>query len=274
MIKILRLDYRQAEQEILRDIAGAVKKIEVYASASVSGGKVQLKKKIGYLDGVYEYVDTIPAAGTTVASAKTYQLPLTYTNVDASSGETVETEVPVSQGGLELYATLDDDTINGFRNGYWDLAFQDTVLGSDPEQRSWTLTQFHYVEGVKTTIVQYTGTSDRGATPDTLTLKHTASLSEYDEITLTLATADDEPISVADNYCSGSVNTRVAWERKTRTQTTDLATVTLDANGVGLYEPKDSDSGTPYYLATGDKLVYTGGDDDMKALTILAMVEQ
>lgn len=245
MIKILRLDDRQKTQAVLQALAGEIKKIEVYASASVSGGKVQLKKALEYFDGVYEYIDTI-ATGTKTSDG-------TFTLAD----------------GTVLYS-VGADTVTGYRNGYWDLTWEDdTELaeGAEALMRHWTLTSFGYVEGVKTTVKAFTG--------------DTAVADGF--VDLTLATSDEEPeeaaleysseeASVTDNYCSGSVNTRTGWERKTRTQTTDLCTVTLSANGVGHYAPKDSDSSLPYYLAAGDTLTYAGGDDDMKALTILVMV--
>lgn len=249
---------------------GKIKSIEIIGDTDSSDDvNINLLRKVKYQTPDKEYIDTIPAEGTTVTSAKNYALPLTYTSVDGTSGEIVETEVDVTQGGLKLYATLDDGAIDGFRNGYWDLTFQDSSLGSDPEKRDWTLTNFKYVDGVKTTVIQFTGSTARATTPDTLTLRHTTSFDKYDEIELTL-TATEETIT--DVYCSGSVLTTVGWTTHDEEVEIEILDTTITSETMATGRTIiDLDSS--FYANFNDKFVFDGDIETLRKLNIFIYIE-
>lgn len=252
---------------------GKVKSIEIIGDATNNEEvKVNLSRAVKYQTPEQVYIDTIPAEGTTVTCDKNYQLPLTYTHTyygPAPDYEEHEDEVAVSQGGLKLYSVETDSEITSFKNGYWELQFSDDALASGNEQRHWTLTNFKYVDGVKTTVKQFSATSERGATPDTLTLRHTRNISDYDTITLILT---DEEETIADIYCSGSVLTTIGWITHDDDVTIELLDVTLTSENMSSGR-MIVDLENTFYANFDDVLSFSGETEVLRKLNIFIYIE-
>lgn len=253
---------------------GKIKSIEIIGDTDSSDDvNINLLRKVRYQTPDKEYIDTIPAEGTTVKCAAFYTLPETEDHYAYVEGTPTHVDVPFADAGLELYSTETSSVITGFKNGYYDLTFEDIV---DPAKRNWTLTHFKYVDGVKTTIKQYTASTDADAIPEELTLKYSYNTSSQDgyvdTIVLALTTEADVKQTVADTYCSDSVLTTVGWTTHDEEVEIEILDTTITSETMATGRTI-IDLNSSFYANFNDKFVFDGDIETLRKLNIFIYIE-
>lgn len=274
---------KPATKWVQNGFLGKIVKLEAYASKALGNVPIILKKQVTYKKEIFKYVDQYPIAGSYKTVDKAYQF---------------------SNDGLILYAngttpSFTSDVVNQYRNGYWDLSWEQiNPANGDDSFRRWTLINFAYVKGVKTTVSTYTY-DDYGTPypeggiwmpvifadyPATLTLTST----DGGSVTLTLI---DREIEVPDVYCYASTAKVVGWSEDVQPQNFTLATLSVgnddsssssSASSVVASQttppfslsvaPKDEND-LPFFLGDGDEVSVDLAQRDANALCVLLYIE-
>ena len=258
MIRVLELNEQNTSVPV--NYAGKIVHLECFGSTDIKYA-VSLNKNVSYKQKVEKWFDTFPAAGSTKTVTKAYQLP---------------------DDGLILYANgkNQQDIVNAYRNGYWDLSWEfiSKLSGAPEDCRRWTLTNFKYVEGVKTTVKSYTY-DDVGTPTEEESDLQTVVYTDYPE-TLTLTANDetsivltliDEEITVDDVYCTGSEKRIIGYEPITDTK--EIPLIALEsADDVAIVDNPKYES-CAIYANIGDVLSIDNDEVDILASKILIYME-
>lgn len=254
------LELNEANTSIPVNYAGKIVHLECYGSEDIKYS-VALNKNVSYKRKVEQWFDTFPAAGSTKTVTKAYQFP---------------------DDGLILYANgkNQQDIVNSYRNGYWDLSweFVSQLSGAPEDCRRWTLTNFEYVDGVKTTVKSYTYDDVGTATeeggiwqpkvyddyPETLTLTAT----DQSSIELTLI---DEEITVDDVYCTGSEKRIVGYEPVTDTK--EIPLIELESADDEAIVDNPTYASCAIYCNIGDVISIDNTEAEILASKILIYIE-